>query len=1001
MATHLRSRARSVWLLAIAVMAVGLALLQPASSLARSARSRRVAHVRLSRVSCARRHHAQRVSHRRASRHCEKLRRAGARPLSRAAHSFLSDAAPAPSTHTTSVAAEPASSTATREETGEEAGEEAAEGSDDETAASGGGPAEYGAGAINELEEFSPQALLEEPGADSAGESAALAPGDGSGGSSPSAQSADGSSAEPAAGNSGGEQSPDELPLPQSAQAEDFAAQPSDVLLTYAEAVTPSDASRCLGVNSSGSTEPFAAIDQGPTAETLRLTLIADRAMPVKVRCTAGTNVGDSTTAASSTLTGASGAQTQTQTLQQVSTVPVAAAAASSGGVVSDPIDPNFLAQVPFGRTSFWIQPWRAYLDTWPASRLLESVGINFNVGPANAEATAQLLHDSGFRLARREIPWGSLSYNDPTSFANGGSTIRTVLTALQRHGLRPLILLNANSGDPGPSRAVTLKTLSRASAGARTVKLASGSASAVVPGLTGFNHLSFGGDPDILIDSVSRTGVATLSRPLPSALAAGEHRGTTLRYAPFAAPTLAGGAPNPAFRATLHGWLNYVSTVAREAESIFGPGGYDLEIWNELGFGSQFLNAEHYDSPTGGGDPEVNREIRRALLDETIAFVRNPSNHFSASVGITNGFASQSPFPSGAAPIGLTALSKHLYGNLHRFPSEFNYDGGQPTDALGRRDTASSASTKPLFLPHYQSDLPEYFLTATSTETIVRDLAPFTTRIYGSPHGREVGPPGGAPVQKWMTEYNLASKGPVVGPDEVTTQSSVTLTSADKAHFEAKALLRSLVAMVSKGMTREYFFAAAPGPLGLIDEAFFSAEQAHPGSYPGDQLGGETMSGFRNLLGQFQGPGPSEAARQLKLLSIAQEGNHAQFSGDGTAAHPSLYDRDVLAVFPFQSSPRRFVIPVYVMTRDLLTLYHPNAPSADTSRFDLPDETFRITLGNLPETTQPPSVHAYDPLRNQSTTAQLISRQGHTAVFQIAATDYPRVMTLEYPSGR
>jgi hypothetical protein len=250
------------------------------------------------------------------------------------------------------------------------------------------------------------------------------------------------------------------------------------------------------------------------------------------------------------------------------------------------------------------------------------------------------------------------------------------------------------------------------------------------------------------------------------------------------------------------------------------------------------------------------------------------------------------------------------------------------------------------------------------------------------------------------MTEYNLGSRGPVVGPDEVTTQSSATLTPADKAHFEAKALLRSLVAMVSKGMTREYFFAAAPGPLGLIDEAFFSAEQAHPGRYPGDQLGGETMSGFRNLLGQFQGPGPSEAARQLKLLSIAQEGNHAQFSGDGTAAHPSLYDRDVLAVFPFQSSPRRFVIPVYVMTRDLLTLYHPNAASADTSRFDLPDETFRITLGNLPETTQPPSVHAYDPLRNQSTTAQPISRQGHTAVFQIAATDYPRVMTLEYPGS-
>jgi hypothetical protein len=314
----------------------------------------------------------------------------------------------------------------------------------------------------------------------------------------------------------------------------------------------------------------------------------------------------------------------------------------------------------------------------------------------------------------------------------------------------------------------------------------------------------------------------------------------------------------------------------------------------------------------------------------------------------------------------------------------------------LGARDTASGSPT-PLFVPDYQSALPEYFLTATSTETLIRDLAPFTTRIDGQSHGREVGPVGSGPVQKWITEYNLGSKGTPVGPDGVTPESSVALTPADKLHFEAKALLRSLVAMVSKGMTREYFYAAAPGALSLISEAFSAAEQAYPGSYPGDQLGGETMTGFRNMLSQFQGPGPSGTPRQLKLLSIAQEGNHAQFTGDGTAAHPSLYDRDVLAVFPFQSSPTRFAIPVYVMTRDLLTLYHPNAPSTDINRFDLPDETFRITLGDLPETAEPPSVHAYDPLRNESTPVELISRNGHTAVFQAAATDYPRILTIDY----
>jgi hypothetical protein len=203
---------------------------------------------------------------------------------------------------------------------------------------------------------------------------------------------------------------------------------------------------------------------------------------------------------------------------------------------------------------------------------------------------------------------------------------------------------------------------------------------------------------------------------------------------------------------------------------------------------------------------------------------------------------------------------------------------------------------------------------------------------------------------------------------------------------------------MINKGMTREYFYAAAGHALALIPPAFYTALQAHPETYPGDALGGETMSGFRNMLAQFQGPGPGPDLRQLTLLSIAQDGDHAQFTGDGTAAHPSLYDREVLAVLPFQSSPTRFVIPVYVMTRNLLTLYEPEAPTSDIHRFDLPNETFRITLGNLPESATPPTIAAYDPLRNETTPAKLIAQSGHTATIEIAATDYPRILTIEYP---
>jgi len=724
-----------------------------------------------------------------------------------------------------------------------------------------------------------------------------------------------------------------------------------------------------------------------------------------------------------------------------------------SNGVVTDPIDPRFLTDLPFGDSSFWDQPWRAYLDTWPASRLTNALGINFNVGPTKAEATAQLLQESGFTLARREIDWGSIAYEEPNKLL-GEAGYRTVLEALHKHGLRPLILLNANSGDPGPAEHVTLETTAPAAAGAQTVALTPASAAAIVPGKTGFDGLTFGGSPDLLITAVGADHRATLSEPLPQALAVGAHPGTTLKYAPFTRPTLPDGQPNPQFQETLAGWLSYVDTVCRFVAGIVGPEGYDLEIWNELGFGSQYLNAEHYYSPGGehgaegdsakghaaadddaagsgsaGGESEaasepeyssgagaeaeapeelskgqVTQAVIRALLRETVAYVRNPANGIPAGVGVTDGFASQSPFPSGAGtPVGLTALSKHPYAGLQTYPAAYTFKNITPLNALGEPDIERGSET-PFFVPTYQSLFPEVTLTGTHTETLVRDLAPFTNYVYGFPHGREAGPAEGNPPQEWVTEYNLGlGKAVAMEPDGTTPASGAgaALTAADKAHFHAKVALRSLVADVGKGIAREYFYAAKAGGMSLVGEEFFSALEADPSAYPGDALGGETMAGLRNLLAEFKSPpapGPGGAARQLQLTAIAQEGNHAQFEGDGSAAHPDLYDRDVLAVLPFQSSPTRFVIPVYVMTRDLLTLYEPNQPATDIHRFDLPEETFRITLGNLPETAAAPTIGAYDPLRDESTPAHLLSRSGSTATIEIAATDYPRILTVEYP---
>ncbi len=761
------------------------------------------------------------------------------------------------------------------------------------------------------------------------------------------------------------EPSEPEPPLHSFAQAEGFAGLPADVLLPVGAGVDLGEAWRCVGLDRGGGSSSFGGVEPGPETGTIRLQLAPGGELPTAVRCPVG---------------------------EEARTFAVEPPAPTIGGVLSDPIDSRYLTGVPFGRRSFWTQPWRAYLDTWPASRLLDAVGINFNVTPAEADGVAQLLQSSGFRLGRIELSWNLLSYDDPSRFDDPAG-VRRRLIAMREHELRPLILLNANSGGPGPAREVSLTTTTSAPAGARTVSLDGPSAAAVVPGKTGFNSLSFGGSPDILIESVDVDGVATLSRPLPAALAAGPHPGATLRYAPFGPPRLSDGRPNPAFQETLAGWLGYVATVCAEADAVFGSGGYDLEVWNELSSGSEFLSEEsYYSPPRASGSVSVTGTV----LEKTVAFVRDPANGISEDVGISDGFASQTPFAAAPSlPVGTTALSKHLYRGPQYFPRNAVVNWIRPLDALGASDsTTSKAPYKPRFTPSFTSALPEYFLTAVQTETVVRDLAPFATEIYGTPHGRAVGPPGSAPVQTWMTEYNLNTN--TLFPLSAENQDKYigTASAGEKERLQAVIALRSLVSMTAKGMSRVYFYAAAHSDgYSLVSSRFMTALNAAPGTYPGDSEGGETMDALRRLLARFRGPGPVGPARQLELRSIAQEGDHAQFIGDGSAAHPDLYDRDLLAVFPFQSAPNRFVIPVYVMTPNLTTVYSDSA-----HRFDLPDQNFRITLGNLPAAAQPPTVAAYDPIRDSETPARLVSTQGDRAVFEVAATNYPRLLMIDYP---
>jgi len=652
---------------------------------------------------------------------------------------------------------------------------------------------------------------------------------------------------------------------------------------------------------------------------------------------------------------------------------------------VDDPINPDFQMKLPFGTRSHWIQPWRAYLDTWPASRLRNSIGINFNVTGTQQPLTARVLQDAGFSLARVEVGWGTINYDTgQIDDSQRGRFIQTLQT-LKANGLRPLIVLNSNQAIPCPMKAVTLTLAAPAHKGDTTVQLAAGSVGAVVPGRTGFFNAADNRAADPYITSVSGT-IARLSRPLPYDLPAGAAQANTTKYAPFGMPLLNNGSPNPSFEDTLSGWLHYVDIVTSEARRALGSTDFDVEIWNELSFGSDFLYQRAYYDP----DPAGQGTLLQTILDRTVAYLRDPARHLDG-MGIGNGFANQAPWPNGnESPPGLTAIDKHPYGGLRRFPSDEPTDGNRPIDAAfqtnGTHPTGSSPWTTS-FVPHYDAFLPEYFLTAIQTETLVRDLSPLRQKIGGIEHGRDTAPPGGTPPGMWITEVNI-------GPGGMRKGAGITVTPADVDHVQAKTVLRYLSAYVGKGVQRIYFYAAEAGDLGLISPSFFTAlAQSKGKSAPGLDGAGTTLQSVHRLLKSLGTANP-RSIHPLSLNAIGDYAGNTEFDGDGAPGRPALFDRDVVAFFPFQTNDHSYVIPTYVMTRNVLRNYKPGAPDSDVSRYDLPPAVYRLTVGGLGSCSS--SFSATDPLTGNSVPVRVVSCDTSRAVVEMPLTDSPRLLTID-----
>lgn len=625
--------------------------------------------------------------------------------------------------------------------------------------------------------------------------------------------------------------------------------------------------------------------------------------------------------------------------------------------VLADPIRASQQTQLRFGTRSHWLQPWRGYLQTVPARRLVDALGINFNPAPDQAAAAARELATAGVHRARIEVSWCRVSDSRPERLT-GLASLRRTLLILQRNHLRPLVLLNANHGCPGPLRAFQVQLTAAVPAGARQLTLDPASIRQVVPGHTGLDSTTEYKAAAFLFTRVDGDTV-TLSKPLDRSLPAGSYKASTLRYLPFTRPG------DPAFEQTMDGWLRYVGLVTHAVKSILGGESFDVEVWNELSFGSDFLDINTYYNPALL--PDAEQSTQRQMLQRTLDYIRNPRNGVSR-VGVGDGFSNERPWEAGSSvPAGLTAIDKHPYPPRRTFPAQAVFNGVRPLDALGRPDGRQDAEGRwhDSFVPSYTAFFPEYFLSGIQTETTIRDLSPITTGVYGTPHGRFTHPPSAKPPQVWLTE---AGMDPAGIPSEVLPS------------FHAKEVLRWATAWVSKGAARIYFYAVGSPGWGLVNPAA-----------PG---GGEALRALGSLTEALEsGARPITRPRALRLLSVSDTTNAEQFAGDGTPAHPPLYDRDVIGFFPYQVSNGRVVVAAYVMTRNLLRSYRPKLPRSSPGRYDMPPTWFRLTIGGVAGLSQ--KVGLVDPLAGRTAGVQVVARKGAKLVLDVALTDSPRLLTL------
>ena len=629
--------------------------------------------------------------------------------------------------------------------------------------------------------------------------------------------------------------------------------------------------------------------------------------------------------------------------------------------------DPRYFTAVPWGAVSQWAQPWRAYLDTVPARTFLDGIGIGLKVDNADPEIMARMLAEHGFTQYRMEENWNAQDWND--GLRHPDARHKAAILACKKYGLRPTVLVYSHQGAPCPTLFFDRKVAADAKKGDTKITLES--AADLKPNYSGLNNLTDYWAAEAMIVAIEDRTI-TLSKPLPKEIKAGASIPmATLKYRPWSKPGTA------EYKETMAGWLSNIDAIQKEVTELLGTQnaadkGFDLEIWNELTFGTKYLSINNYHAAKIYDYNEDS--IWTNLVRETAAHIAAKGADWRG-VQIEDGFGNTIPWTASAQePPQVTAIGKHPYtGSGQTYPKDQR--GGDYVNALLEKEA------HPGFVPAYFACFPEYGGTSLQTETLIRDMAPLTTEIYGVKHGRNARSVAGktAPCSVWFTECNIF-------PYEVDSK----VTPEQAMRIKAKTAARYFCFYLNKGVTRIHLFATTPNDrslgdreFGILPMRFIDYAEKKGAVYPAQPAGyaGPILTVTRRIVEKMRLKLDSKltATRPLTALSVTDTHNHTVFQGDGTPAHPNLYDRDVFAFLPFQVNAKRFVIPYYVMTRNVMN--------------GLAPEKFTVQIGGFAANAK---FSAYDPFTDAAVPVRVRAQNKTGVTLELIATDSPFLLTVQ-----